>query len=131
MAKKETAEYVFVKEYADIISNLNAASVDMQQGINRVFETSNLNAQKHIEVQRCIDLVKALSKELNEVKRLMPIKGFRKPISIAKARAKPKPFISTEAKPEISEEFVARSEKALQHLERNLAELKAELGKVR
>ena len=128
MAGKDDYEYVLVKDHPILLSDLKATSDDLQKNINAAYEASNLHAQKHEEVQKAISAAHELMGEISKIKRTLPIRELRKP-SMPKYRpatqtAAPAPAI-------VDEDFLERSQKALQNLNRNIAELKLELGRIK
>jgi hypothetical protein len=128
MASKDAHEYVSIRDHPIILTDLQEYSDAIQQNISTAFEDSQLCAQKHEEVQRALASTHELMGEISKLKKMMPVKETGK-------RAEPRPRIVTQFVPPaprmISEDFVERSHKALQHLNQNIAELKQELGKIK
>ena len=129
MAKKEAYEYVFVKDHPTAVSDLKTSSEDVQIASNAASEVSNLEGQKNFEIEKALELSKTILEDISKIKKGMPIKQMA-----VKGQAAPRPRpapVTTKAKIEEHKEFMARSQKALQHLHKNISELKQELGKIK
>ncbi len=129
----EQVRYVEVPEYSMITSDLSKSSTDISTELEAAKEAANLHIEKHMHVKRAEELLNLIEKDIARFIRMMPIKqpgkSARKPAtakSIVEFTARPTKPIMTES----DRELIARSHRALQNLQKNLAELKSELGKV-
>lgn len=126
----EKFRYVDVPEYSTITADLAKSSADISAELEIAKEAANLHIEKHQHLRQAEELMVQISKEIARLDRLMPIKlpGRAKPAaekSIIEFSARPMKPIMTEN----DRELIARSNRALQNLQKNLAELKSELGK--
>lgn len=126
----EKFRYVDVPEHSTITADLAKSSADISAELEIAKEAANLHIEKHQHLRQAEELMVQISKEIARLDRLMPIKlpGRVKPAaekSIIKFSARPMKPIMTED----DRELIARSNRALQNLQKNLAELKSELGK--
>ena len=125
----ERFRYVEVPGYSSITSDLAQSSSDIETEIGAAKEAANLHVEKFLHVKRAEELVIEISKDISRLVRMMPIKQLGKKLKTTK------PIVEFSARPtkpimtETDRELIARSHRALQNLQKNLAELKSELGK--
>ena len=129
MAKgKEASEFVLIKDHPTLVAALSNSSADMEGSITGAIEAAGLHEQKHDLIAAAMDNIKTIQADMRDLRGDLPIKslpGRRKAPAV-------KPFVARKKapSPEEEHEFVQRSQKALQHLQRNLSDLKSELRKV-
>jgi hypothetical protein len=131
--KKVTGHrYVLIPEHSVVVQNLQASSDDMQKGIESAEEIYDVISQRHMLVADSMKLCDEISRDLKEVTRAMPIKAMPKTTGLA-----PMTYITQPRRPSakpktISEkEVLAKSQKALERLQKNISELKSELKSAR
>jgi len=123
----EKVKYVEVPEYSIITSGLVKSSEDLKANIDSASEASTLHMNKHEDVKKALALVDAISKDIAKFVRNVPIKQpDKKPRAEQTTQAKLKAYVHEEDK-----DMIARSRRALANLQKNMAELKSELGRVR
>jgi hypothetical protein len=93
-------------------------------------EAADIHVEKYKHIKRAEELLVEISKDISKFVRLLPIKQPNRASristkSIVEFTARPTKPIMTED----DREMIARSHRALQNLQKNLAELKSELGK--
>ncbi len=130
----EQVRYVEVPEYSIITSDLSKSSADISTELEATKEVANLHIEKHMHVKRAEELLNLIEKDIARFNRMMPIKqpGKARKTKAAAAESVVE-FTARPTKPIMTEsdrELIARSHRALQNLQKNLAELKSELGKV-
>jgi hypothetical protein len=126
----EKFRYVDVPEYSAITADLANSSANISTELEAAKEAANFHIEKHQHMRRAEELMAEISRDIARLERMMPIKlpGRAKPAaekSIIEFSARPTKPIMTES----DRELIARSNRALQNLQKNLAELKSELGK--
>jgi hypothetical protein len=126
----EKFRYVDVPEYSAITADLANSSANISTELEAAKEAANFHIEKHQHMRRAEELMAEISRDIARLERMMPIKllGRAKPAaekSIIEFSARPMKPIMTES----DRELIARSNRALQNLQKNLAELKSELGK--
>ena len=125
----EKARYVQVPEYSNIKDSLAESAANIEVELESAREAKALHINKHESIGRAQELIDEISKDIARFGRLVPIKQpEKKPRAAAKSVigfARPMRPIMTED----DREMIARSHRALENLQRNLSELKSELGK--
>ena len=125
----EGVKFVLIDEYSSVTKDLLKSSENLKSAVGEANEAATLHASKYEHVKKAEELLGAMSKDITRFMRMVPIRqpesrAARTRITVPQA-SKPRQTISYEDK-----ELVARSHRALANLQKNLAELKSELGKV-
>jgi len=130
----EQVRYVDIPGYSTITNNLAQSSSDISTELKAAKEAANLHIEKHQHIKKAEELLNLIEKDIAKFVRMMPIKQPGK--SARKTRTAPsEPVIDFSARPtkpimtESDRELIARSHRALANLQKNLSELKSELGK--
>jgi len=130
----EQVRYVDIPGYATIVNNLAQSSSDISTELGAAKEAANLHIEKHQHIRKAEELLNLIEKDVAKFVRMMPIKqtGSNRP---GRKTAPTEPVIDFSARPtkpimtESDRELIARSHRALANLQKNLSELRSELGK--
>jgi len=126
----EQVRYVQIPEHSIMTGNLSQSSSDMSTELEIAKEAADIHMEKYKHLKRAEELLVEISKDISKFVRLMPIKQPNRASristkSVVEFTARPTRPIMTED----DREMIARSHRALANLQKNLAELKSELGK--
>jgi hypothetical protein len=122
----EQVRYVQVPDYSAVMPDLTRASNDLKSGMDAAGEAANLHVEKYDRLKRAEELLHSIIADVNHIFRMMPIKQPER-----SAKQRPVASIRPKIVPTEDERILAaRSHRALQSLQKNLSELKSELGKV-
>jgi len=122
---KDAFEYVLVKDHSTIVDDLRMSGQDLQNSISEALETAQLYEQKHDLVMQAIDSTDQIAADIRNLLKVMPLKEPRRgPATYRPVIVRPRPV-----KPSEEKELVKRSQRALESLNKNIAELKSELRK--
>jgi len=131
MVTKSAHEYVRFEDHPIVIDDLSQSSELLKHGINTAFDASELQQQKHAEIEAAMQKVSEILRDLERLNSILMKKAFEKTLE----KRHPRPIIYREAKkaearkkikPE-ERDFLVRSEKALQNLQKNLEILKRQM----
>lgn len=124
--KRDELEYVLVEEHSTIEADLAQSSADLQLGEDRTTEMANLHNQKHELVSSALGITAGLQSAVHSLLRDLPVKARTR-----KEKRKEKRIVRPVTKRHVSreeeKEFIERSKRALENLQRNIGELKHEL----
>jgi len=125
---KEAHEYIKIPAFSQVTFNLARTSDKLQGGIDSAFTARDLHQQRAEELAKARELLNEILKDAEEVEKYLMKDSFRKELAEKQARrtgTRTKSF----AKPqEISEQnYVEKSQKALENLQQNIKELKEQL----
>lgn len=126
MAKREDFEYVEVKEPRILDFDLKKSSDNFQASMGKASELAGLQADKHSAVDDAEELVRGLLVDLKKLDQLM-MRGTMNEL-IEKGHFRKKMEAELKALEKQPEGELAPGANALKNLQRNLAELRAQLG---
>ncbi|HKZ49759.1 MAG TPA: hypothetical protein VJ110_02030, partial [Candidatus Nanoarchaeia archaeon] len=114
------------EEHSTIEADLAQSSADLQLGEDRTTEMANLHNQKHELVSSALGITAGLQSAVHSLLRDLPVKARTR-----KEKRKEKRIVRPVTKRHVSreeeKEFIERSKRALENLQRNIGELKHEL----
>ena len=124
MAKvsKENFEYVNIPDYPIVVNDLRKTSGDMQDSINSTVEVAGLHNEKYELVSQAMDQIADIQLDMKQLLKMTPIKGVPH-----KHPGERRPSMEKPKTPEEEHEFLQRSRRAIENLQRNITELKSEL----
>jgi hypothetical protein len=131
MVAKNALEYVRIDGHSAVETDLLQSSGSLKQAMDTSIKASEIQAEKHEKIAEAKRLITELLEKISELNRLMMREKFaetlRRPKSVVYRETKKKIVVRKKIRTEDDREVLARSEKALGNLQKNLEVLKKQL----
>ena len=129
VATKDAHEYIHVRDFSLVQNHLKTTSDRLQQGIDNTFNAKDLHEQRIAEFENARELLSEILKDSEEVEKYLLKESFKKELAEKRARVVQKPGAKRVARPKADsgKDYVEKSQKALENLQKNIQELKQQL----